>query len=448
MTAMHILLLNPGSKRTAICAASTSSERNMRLPCLVIAPSFCRPPEDLLARNQSQITRHLLASWKPAHVANGQHIGQRRVRAHSRLRHQQPGLRILFRRLLHRLVQLADLLVQHPQATPASLPAGMPPRVLTAARAATSVPPGSTAWASVCIPLFMERCCSSFFTRLRISTSLCRCSTSCRKSRCSRSGVHKLRKPSLHHQLQNMRRIPLVRLLLAHIAGPDLRRISDPDLVSQILHQLDEPLAVARRLHANQHRRRQLLDKTSWRRPKHAPTSAPRNSPSLRIEPRNLLPAGMEITSYNHHLEGSFLPSVFVLKQRLPGFESSLRSYPINSSRTCDVWVPSPPDHIQNHNDARTLVTFPTRPPTACIANDGTHDLHLPTAFLGLISDIMPCQLDKTQPQTPRQTSKPMRTKTSNSFIHRYFAVSASFQTHEQTTRTNPSIFIGPVNTK
>jgi len=42
-----------------------------------------------------------------------------------------------------------------------------------------------------------------------------------------------------------------------------------------------------------------------------------------------LLPAGMEITSYNHHCEGSFLPSVFVLKPRLPGFESSLRSYPI-----------------------------------------------------------------------------------------------------------------------
>jgi hypothetical protein len=40
----------------------------------------------------------------------------------------------------------------------------------------------------------------------------------------------------------------------------------------------------------------------------------------------------MEITAYNHHCEDSFLPSVFVLNTRLPGFESSLRSYPINSS--------------------------------------------------------------------------------------------------------------------
>src|SRR3954468_17135538 len=38
----------------------------------------------------------------------------------------------------------------------------------------------------------------------------------------------------------------------------------------------------------------------------------------------------MEITPYNHHCEGSFLPSFLILKPRLPGFESSLRSYPIN----------------------------------------------------------------------------------------------------------------------
>src|SRR5271156_5009095 len=33
-------------------------------------------------------------------------------------------------------------------------------------------------------------------------------------------------------------------------------------------------------------------------------------------------------------IEGSFLPSVFVLKQRLHGPESSLHSYPISSSRS------------------------------------------------------------------------------------------------------------------
>src|SRR5881392_1306110 len=38
------------------------------------------------------------------------------------------------------------------------------------------------------------------------------------------------RKAPFHHQLQNVGRVPLVRLLLAHVAGPDLCRIPDPDL--------------------------------------------------------------------------------------------------------------------------------------------------------------------------------------------------------------------------
>jgi hypothetical protein len=38
----------------------------------------------------------------------------------------------------------------------------------------------------------------------------------------------------------------------------------------------------------------------------------------------------MEITSYNHHAKAPFFPASLILKPRLPGFESSLRSYPIN----------------------------------------------------------------------------------------------------------------------
>ena len=64
------------------------------------------------------------------------------------------------------------------------------------------------------------------------------------------------RKTPFHHQLQNVRRVPLVRLLLAHVTGSDLRRIPDPDLMPQVFDQLDEPLAVARGLHADQRRRR------------------------------------------------------------------------------------------------------------------------------------------------------------------------------------------------
>jgi hypothetical protein len=37
------------------------------------------------------------------------------------------------------------------------------------------------------------------------------------------------------------------------------RCLADPDLVSQVLHQFDEPLAVARGFHADQHRGSQWL---------------------------------------------------------------------------------------------------------------------------------------------------------------------------------------------
>src|ERR1039458_1228586 len=47
----------------------------------------------------------------------------------------------------------------------------------------------------------------------------------------------------------------------------------------------------------------------------------------LRVQPRNLLPAGMEITPYNHHAKAPFFPASLVLKSRLPvRIESSLLS--------------------------------------------------------------------------------------------------------------------------
>src|SRR5450631_2524986 len=126
-----------------------------------------------------------------------------------------------------------------------------------------------------------------------------------------------------------MRRIPLVRLLLAHVTGPDLRRVSDPDLVSQVFHQLDEPLAVARGLHPDQNRLRQLLIKQlGVARSMHQfPLPA---IPGLGLHPTHLLPAGMEITSYNHHRR--LLSSQRLRPQtKTTGSESSLHSYPINS---------------------------------------------------------------------------------------------------------------------
>jgi hypothetical protein len=57
----------------------------------------------------------LFAATKTPDIAEGEHERQRRVRAHSRLRHQQIRLWIFFRRFLHRPIQHCDLLIQHPE---------------------------------------------------------------------------------------------------------------------------------------------------------------------------------------------------------------------------------------------------------------------------------------------------------------------------------------------
>ena len=55
-----------------------------------------------------------------------------------------------------------------------------------------------------------------------------------------------------------MTRVPLVRTLLAHIAGADLGRIPYPNLMAQPLHQIEEPLAISSGLDPDQRRLAQL----------------------------------------------------------------------------------------------------------------------------------------------------------------------------------------------
>jgi len=70
-----------------------------------------------------------------------------------------------------------------------------------------------------------------------------------------------------------------------------------------------------------------VADRTTWRR-RSMDQFRFSAFPSRRVQPRHLLPAGMEITSYNHHAKVPSSPGALVLKPRLPG-RSSLRSYPI-----------------------------------------------------------------------------------------------------------------------
>jgi hypothetical protein len=107
-------------------------------------------------------------------------------------------------------------------------------------------------------------------------------------------------KPALDQQLQHVGRVPPVRLLLPHIAGPDLRRIPDPHLMPQFAQQIDQPVAVARGLQPDQRRRRQppviLL-----RLPGGMHQLPFSRFAGLQVEPAHLFPARMKITAYNHH---------------------------------------------------------------------------------------------------------------------------------------------------
>src|SRR5438876_10580293 len=107
-------------------------------------------------------------------------------------------------------------------------------------------------------------------------------------------------KPPLCQQFQNQRRIAPVVLLLPHLASANLRCISDPHVVPQRCGHLHKPLTVPRGLHPDESRRGQLPIK---------PLRFSRSMLQLlfsglssrRVQPTNLLPTGMVITSNKHH---------------------------------------------------------------------------------------------------------------------------------------------------
>src|SRR5450759_2087835 len=58
----------------------------------------------------------------------------------------------------------------------------------------------------------------------------------------------------------------------------------------------------------------------------------------LRVQPRNLLPHGLEITPYNHHCEDSFLPSVFGPQIKTTGSNRVFALIQSTHRALCDEW--------------------------------------------------------------------------------------------------------------
>src|SRR5271157_4374301 len=119
-----------------------------------------------------------------------------------------------------------------------------------------------------------------------------------------------LRKAVFQQQRQQQFGIAPVGLLLAHLQGPDLGGVAQPQLVSQSGQHALEPQGVAARLHADDYFPLQLgvklLGLSRIQLAFHV-------LPGFGIEHSNLLETRMEITAYNLH-DGSFRPSLGLLQ--------------------------------------------------------------------------------------------------------------------------------------
>src|SRR5690242_384618 len=118
------------------------------------------------------------------------------------------------------------------------------------------------------------------------------------------------REAIFQQKLQYVSSIAPVRLLLAHIAGPDLRRISYPHLVSELRHEIEKPLAVPSRFYSHQRRHRQRSIECS-RLSATVLELALGCLSCFRVYPRYLLPCWMEITAYNDHKKAPSFPRIF-----------------------------------------------------------------------------------------------------------------------------------------
>src|SRR5215467_3968886 len=104
----------------------------------------------------------------------------------------------------------------------------------------------------------------------------------------------------LQHQIQNVRCIAAVRLLLPYLCSTDSRRIPDPDLVPHLTEHVGKPMAVPGRLQPQTHRTLQsFVEPPGFAIGMHQLELS--GFACVGIHKSNYLPAGMEITTYNHH---------------------------------------------------------------------------------------------------------------------------------------------------
>src|ERR1700722_12249933 len=119
-------------------------------------------------------------------------------------------------------------------------------------------------------------------------------------------------KPLFHQQPQNVFCISAISFLLPHVAGTNLRRITDAYLVTQLLQQLHEPLIISYRFNAHDRWRSQFpIEAFGFSARVHQFVFF--GCSSLSIEHGDLLKARVKITTYYDHPD-SFLTLTLVSK--------------------------------------------------------------------------------------------------------------------------------------
>src|ERR1700676_1283275 len=289
------------------------------------------PARRMLARDQSQVTGHLLASRKSCDRADGQHIRQSHHRSHARMRHQQPHFRPLLGFRAHRTIQFSHLLlqaVQHRQqiAAPPRRPSLQ--RQLLQHGAAlhtpqTPFPPHALVQRQVLQLVLHLR--ADFHQLLPVPQQLPHIAHLL--ARHPQPG-----KSSVDQQIQNVLGIATVGLLLPHHQPPNLRRISDPQLVPHLGQHLLEPLRVAYRFYPHSHRLSlECLIETPCFSLLVFQSTFPQFA-SLAVDQGDLLVARMKITSYNLHC-GSFLPEPWFWQTQVYSEGSRSRTSSYNQAK-------------------------------------------------------------------------------------------------------------------
>src|SRR5579863_10267434 len=296
------------------------------------SPQLLPSPAGVLARDQPKVAAHLARVGKTFRRSQRQHYSQRRHRAHSRMRPQPHRRRPPLHFFFHLPVQPRDLsfhLIQRgQQALPPHCSVGQQLQLLQLR------PPRRRPQ----LPLLLH----ALTQHQRLQPILN-----------PRPPLHLLvpmhqqlphipflqtrhpypRKPILHQQLQQLRRVPPVRLLLAHFRRPDPRRVPDPQLHAQPLQQPLEPGIMPASLHPHSHRlpAQRTIKLLRLLAVQQAPF---RNFSRLVVKDRDLLKPRMKITAYNQHDVGSF-SSLGRLRSFQLTPRSSQRRYPIKRSECC-----------------------------------------------------------------------------------------------------------------